>query len=121
MRAIGMHWTLLPMWVARDQRWGRVGETFGEDPFLVSLMGEAAIKGFQGDDGLEKDLVLACTKHFVGGSQPVNGTNGAPTDVSERTLRKSFPAFQGMRGCQALTFMMAHNEISGSPVMPIRG
>ncbi|MCZ2317074.1 MAG: beta-glucosidase, partial [Bacteroidales bacterium] len=56
MRAIGMHWTFAPnVEVARDQRWGRVGETYGEDPYLVSLMGSAAVKGFQGDEGLEKD------------------------------------------------------------------
>ncbi len=117
MRAIGMHWTFAPnVEVARDQRWGRVGETFGEDPYLVSLMGEAAVKGFQGDEGLEKDLVLACAKHFVGGSQPVNGTNGAPTDVSERTLREVFfPPFKACVDAGALTFMMAHNELSGIP------
>ena len=57
MRALGMHWTFAPnVEVARDQRWGRVGETFGEDPLLVSLMGARAVQGFQGDNGLEKDL-----------------------------------------------------------------
>lgn len=117
MRAIGMHWTFAPnVEVARDQRWGRVGETYGEDPYLVSLMGRAAVKGFQGDEGLEKDLVLACAKHFVGGSQPVNGTNGAPTDISERTLREVFfPPFRACVDAGVQTFMMAHNEIEGIP------
>lgn len=117
MRAIGMHWTFAPnVEVARDQRWGRVGETYGEDPWLVSLMGEAAVKGFQGDNGLEKELVLACAKHFVGGSQPVNGTNGAPADLSERTLREVFfPPFDACVKAGALSFMMAHNELNGVP------
>ena len=117
MRAIGMHWTFAPnVEVARDQRWGRVGETYGEDPYLVSLMGSAAVKGFQGDEGLEKDLVLACAKHFVGGSQPVNGTNGAPAELSERTLREVFfPPFRACVDAGVETFMMAHNEIEGIP------
>lgn len=117
MRALGMHWTFAPnVEVARDQRWGRVGETFGEDPLLVSLMGARAVQGFQGDNGLEKDLVLSCAKHFVGGSQPLNGTNGAPTDVSERTLREVFfLPFQACVDVGVSTFMMAHNEVNGIP------
>ncbi len=117
MRAIGMHWTFAPnVEVARDPRWGRVGETFGEDPLVVSRMGAAAVRGFQGDEGLEKDLVLSCVKHFVGGSQPLNGTNGAPADLSERTLREVFfPPFEACVKAGALSFMMAHNELNGVP------
>lgn len=117
MRAMGMHWTFAPnVEVARDPRWGRVGETFGEDPLVVSLMGAASVKGFQGDNGLEKDLVLSCVKHFVGGSQPINGTNGAPADLSDRTLREVFfPPFEACVDAGALSFMMAHNELNGIP------
>lgn len=117
MRAIGMHWTFAPnVEVARDPRWGRVGETYGEDPLLVSRMGAAAVRGFQGDKGLESNLVLACAKHFVGGSQPLNGTNGAPADLSERTLREVFfPPFKACVDAGAETFMMAHNDLNGMP------
>lgn len=115
MRAMNMHWTFNPnVEVARDARWGRCGETFGEDPYLVARMGEQTIKGYQGD--MNSDDVLACIKHFVGGSQPVNGTNGAPTDLSERTIREVFfPPFKAGVDAGALSLMTAHNELNGIP------
>ena len=115
MRAMNMHWTFNPnVEVARDPRWGRVGETYGEDPYLVSLMGTETVRGYQGD--LSSDDVLACIKHFVGGSQPVNGTNGSPTDLSERTIRKVFfPPFEEGVKAGAMSLMTAHNELNGIP------
>lgn len=116
MRAMNMHWTFNPnIEVARDPRWGRVGETYGEDPYLVTQMGVQSVKGYQGNlDG--KEDVLACIKHFVGGSQPVNGTNGAPTDISERTLREVFfPPFEAGVDAGAMSLMTAHNELNGIP------
>ena len=72
MRAMNMHWTFNPnVEVARDARWGRVGETYGEDPYLVTLLGVQSVKGYQGDLNGNED-VLACIKHFVGGSEPIN-------------------------------------------------
>ena len=115
MRAMNMHWTFNPnVEVARDARWGRVGETFGEDPYLVSLMGAETVKGYQGD--LSSDDVLACIKHFVCGSQPVNGTNGSPADLSERTIREVFfPPFKSGVEAGAMSLMTAHNELNGVP------
>ena len=115
MRAMNMHWTFNPnVEVARDARWGRCGETFGEDPYLVSRMGEESVKGYQGD--MNSDDVLACIKHFVGGSQPINGTNGSPTDLSERTIREVFfPPFRKGVEAGALSLMTAHNELNGVP------
>ena len=115
MRAMNMHWTFNPnVEVARDPRWGRVGETYGEDPYLVSLMGTETVRGYQGD--LSSDDVLACIKHFVGGSQPVNGTNGSPTDLSERTIREVFfPPFEEGVKAGAMSLMTAHNELNGIP------
>ncbi len=115
MRAMNMHWTFNPnVEVARDPRWGRVGETFGEDPYLVSLMGAETVRGYQGD--LSSDDVLACIKHFVGGSQPINGTNGSPTDLSERTIREVFfPPFEKGVEAGAMSLMTAHNELNGIP------
>ena len=115
VRATGMHWTFSPnVEVARDPRWGRVGETFGEDPFLITRMGVAFTKGYQGDFGPEN--VLACAKHFVGGGEPFNGTNAAPVDVSERQLREVwFPPYKAQVEAGVYTFMAAHNEVSGVP------
>jgi beta-glucosidase len=117
MRASGMHWTFAPnVEVARDARWGRIGETFGEDPYLVGKMGAATVKGFQTDNYAGYDKVLACAKHFIGGSQPVNGINGAPCDISERTLWEVFlPPFKDCLDAGVYTFMMAHNELNGIP------
>lgn len=115
MRAMNMHWTFNPnVEVARDPRWGRVGETYGEDPYLVTRMGVETVKGYQGD--LSSDDVLACIKHFAGGSQPINGTNGSPTDLSERTLREVFfPPFEAGVQAGAMSLMTAHNELNGIP------
>lgn len=60
--------------------------------------------------------VLACIKHFVGGSEPINGTNGSPTDLSERTLREVFfPPFEAGVKAGAMSLMTAHNELNGIP------
>lgn len=116
MRAMNMHWTFNPnVEVARDARWGRVGETYGEDPLMVSLFGRAAVKGYQRSLNSGED-VLACIKHFVGGSQPVNGVNAAPADISERTLREVFfPPFKSGVDAGAYSLMTAHNELNGVP------
>lgn len=117
MRAMNMHWTFNPnVEVARDGRWGRCGETFGEDPYLVSLMGAATNKGYQRNLDNTED-VLGCVKHFVAGSQSINGTNGAPADLSERTLREVFfPPFKAaLQQGGDWNVMMAHNELNGIP------
>ena len=115
--ADGINWTFSPMVdICRDARWGRVGETFGEDPFLVGQMGAATVRGLQTSDVTGQDKVLACTKHFIGGSQPVNGINGAPCDISDRTLHEVFmPPFKDCLDAGTYTFMMAHNELNGVP------
>lgn len=117
MRATGAHWTFAPnIEVARDARWGRVGDTFGEDPYLVTKLGVAAVKGFQTDDFSGTDKVIACAKHMAGGSQPTNGINGAPNDMSERTLYEVFlPPFKACVEAGIYTVMAAHNEYNGIP------
>lgn len=117
MRAMNMHWTFNPnVEVARDGRWGRCGETFGEDPYLVTLMGIATNKGYQRNLDNAED-VLGCVKHFVAGSQSINGTNGAPADLSERTLREVFfPPFKAaLQQGGDWNVMMSHNELNGIP------
>ncbi len=118
MRATGTHWAFTPnIDVLRDPRWGRSGETFGEDPFLVGNMGVQQIKGLQTDDFSGTDKVIACAKHLVAGSKSVNGLNSAPTDVSERTLMEVFlpPYRRAIQEAGVFTIMAAHNEINGIP------
>ncbi|TRX53949.1 glycoside hydrolase family 3 N-terminal domain-containing protein [Thalassomonas sp. M1454] len=117
MRANGSHWTFTPnVDVVRDPRWGRVGETFGEDPFLVAKMGVATVEGLQQTDFTGYDKVIANAKHFVGGGDSINGLNIAPLDVSERTLRQDyFPPFKEVLDAGVFTVMAAHNEVNGVP------
>jgi beta-glucosidase len=117
MRAMGAQWAFTPnIDIARDARWGRVGETFGEDPHLVSEMGVAMIQGMQGDNFTGEDKVIACAKHLIAGSEPVNGLNAAPMDVSERTLREVFlPPYQAAIDANVFSMMAAHNELNGVP------
>src|SRR5574344_505977 len=115
MRAMNMQWTFNPnIDLARDGRWGRCGETYGEDPYLVTQMGVATVKGYQRNLDSDKD-VLACIKHLCGGT-PINGTNGAPADLSERTLREVFfPSYKMCIEAGAMSLMTAHNELNGIP------
>jgi|JI10StandDraft_1071094.scaffolds.fasta_scaffold00117_13 beta-glucosidase len=117
MRATGFQWAFAPnVEVARDMRWGRIGETFGEDPLLVSRLGAATVRGLQGDLSNPRADVLACAKHFLGGSQPINGQNHGPADFSERTLREVFlPPFAACVSAGVHSVMVAHNEINGVP------
>lgn len=117
MRASGMHWAFNPnLDVARDARWGRIGETFGEDTYLVTRMGTSLILGLQGRDGVEPDRVLACAKHLIGGGEPAGGINAAPMDMSEQKLREVFlPPFISAVQSKVFTVMAAHNELNGIP------
>lgn len=118
MRATGTQWTFTPnIDVARDPRWGRIGETFGEDTYLVTRMGVETIKGFQGDDMNGADKVAACAKHLIAGGEPANGTNASPMDVSIRTLREvHLPPYKAaVEEAKVFTGMTAHNELNGIP------
>jgi beta-glucosidase len=117
MRALNLHWTFSPnVDVVRDGRWGRVGETFGEDPYLVAQMGMAMIRGYQGDLSDPQAHVLACAKHYVAGGEPPNGLNFAAMDVSERGLRETYlPPFEAAVKAGVGTVMAAHNEVNGVP------
>lgn len=118
MRATGSHWAFTPnIDVLRDPRWGRTGETFGEDPYLVGNLGIATIKGLQTDDFTGTDKVIACAKHLIAGSESVNGLNAAPTDVSKRTLMEVFlpPYRRAIQEANVFSIMAAHNEVNGIP------
>jgi beta-glucosidase len=119
MRARGTNLALAPVVdVARDPRWGRIEETYGEDPYLVSEMGLAAIRGFQGRTlPLKADKVLVTLKHMTGHGQPENGTNVGPAQISERTLRENFfPPFErAVKELPVRSVMASYNEIDGIP------
>ena len=112
IRAAGSHWAFTPnIDVLRDPRWGRVGETFGEDPLLVSNMGSSMIKGLQ-----ETNKVIACAKHFIAGSEPVNGLNASPMDISDRNMREIYlKPFKKAVESGVYSVMAAHNELNGIP------
>lgn len=117
MRATGSHWTFTPnIDVMRDPRWGRVGETFGEDPFLVGELGSSMIKGFQNGNLNTNEKVIACAKHLIAGGEPINGLNASPMDVSERTLKEiHLPPYKKAVEAGVYSIMAAHNELNGIP------
>ncbi len=103
--------------LARDPRWGRVEEFFGEDPYLVARMGIASVRGQQGRSRpLAKDKVFATLKHFVHGA-PLGGLNTAPAEMSERTLREAFliPFEQVIRAAEPAVVLPSYNEVEGVP------
>jgi beta-glucosidase len=118
-RVRGCHQALTPVVdVAREPRWGRVEETYGEDPYLVSRLGIAAVQGFQGDATFkDKKHVIATLKHFAAHGQPESGTNCAPVNVSERTLRETFlyTFKNAIKEGGAISVMASYNEIDGVP------
>ncbi|WP_202912410.1 glycoside hydrolase family 3 N-terminal domain-containing protein [Sphingobacterium olei] len=118
MRATGSHWAFSPnIEIARDPRWGRVGETYGEDPYLVTQMGIAAVTGLQGTLWHTSESVLACVKHLVAGGIGNNGTNASPVELGEGELRNVFlePFKRVIQQAQPYTLMPAHNELNGMP------
>lgn len=119
MRARGGNWALTPVLdLARDPRWGRTEETYGEDPYLAGQMGAAAIHGLQGrGPGFASDRVLATAKHFAVHGQPEGGTNCAPGNYAERDVRQFFLApFQtAVQTANVAAIMPSYNEINGIP------
>jgi beta-glucosidase len=118
-RARGAHHVLAPVVdLARDPRWGRMEETYGEDPYLVSRMGVAAVKGFQGNGPtVDKRHVVATLKHFAAHGQPESGTNAGPGNFSERQLREVFfyPFEIAVKEAHVMSVMPSYNEIDGVP------
>ncbi|HEX7853427.1 MAG TPA: glycoside hydrolase family 3 N-terminal domain-containing protein [Sphingobium sp.] len=115
-RAAGISMVLAPVFdLARDPRFGRVEEMYSEDPYLVGELGVEAVRGLQGQDmAIDQAHVIATAKHFVHG-QPENGTNTAPNDVSERTMREVFfPPFEkAVKVAHIGAVMPSYNENEG--------
>jgi beta-glucosidase len=125
IRARGAQQVLAPVIdVAREPRWGRIEETYGEDPYLASRLGVAAVRGFQGtgrtwgaSPSMPSDRVIATLKHMTGHGQPESGTNTGPAPLGENTLRNFFfPPFEAaVKEAHVGSLMPSYNEIDGVP------
>ncbi|OKJ20681.1 beta-D-glucosideglucohydrolase [Streptomyces sp. CB00316] len=116
--ATGVHWTFSPvLCITRDLRWGRVSETFGEDPYLIGELGSAMVRGYQGEGLTDPTAILACAKHFAGYSETQGGRDASEADISRRKLRSWFlPPFERVakEGCR--TFMLGYQSMDGVPI-----
>ena len=116
-RMSGVEWTFSPMIdVARDGRWGRVSEGYGEEPYASAVYGVAAVEGYQGDNLADSRRVAACLKHFVGYGASEAGRDYVYTEISRQTLWDTYmPPYQAGIEAGAATVMSCFNDISGTP------
>jgi beta-glucosidase len=113
----GFQWTFAPMMdISRDPRWGRIAESFGEDPYLAALFAAAIVRGFQGDDLSGPDTIAACAKHFVGYGAAEGGRDYDTSIIPENLLRDVYlPPFKAAVDAGVTTVMTSYNEINGVP------
>lgn len=114
----GIHWTFSPvLCIARELRWGRVGETFGEDPHLLGVLGEAMIEGYQGEGLDDPNAILATSKHFAAYSETLGGRDASEADISQRKMRSWFlPPFERVARAGSSTFMLGYQSTDGIPI-----
>lgn len=114
----GIHWTFSPvLCITRDLRWGRVNETFGEDPHLLAVLGEAMVRGYQGSGLHDPTAILATAKHFAGYSETQGGRDASEADLSRRKLRSWFlPPFEHVARAGCGTFMLGYQSADGVPI-----
>ncbi|WNM28307.1 glycoside hydrolase family 3 N-terminal domain-containing protein [Demequina capsici] len=114
----GIHWTFSPvLCISRDLRWGRVSETFGEDPWLIGELASGLFRGYQGEGASDREGILATAKHFAAYSETQGGRDASEADVSRRKLRSWYlPPFERVarEGCR--TFMLGYQAIDGTPI-----
>jgi beta-glucosidase len=117
MAPTGIHWSFAPvLCLTRDLRWGRTGETFGEDPHLIGELGAALIRGFQGKGLDDPTAVLATAKHYAGYSETQGGRDASEADTTRRKLRSFFlPPFERAARAGAMTFMTGYQSMDGVP------
>lgn len=116
--ATGIHWTFSPvLCITRDLRWGRVNETFGEDPYLIGELGAAMVAGYQGQGLGDPTAILACAKHFAGYSETQGGRDASEADLTPRKLRSWFlPPFERAARAGCRTFMLGYQSMDGVPI-----
>jgi beta-glucosidase len=117
MAPTGIHETFSPvLCLTRDLRWGRTGETFGEDPYLIGELGAALIRGYQGKGLEDPTAVLATAKHYAGYSETQGGRDASEADISRRKLRSYFlPPFERAARAGAMMFMTGYQSMDGVP------
>ena len=115
--ADGLHWTFSPvLCIGRDLRWGRVNETFGEDPYLIGILASAIIRGYQGENLSDADSILACAKHYIAYGESTGGRDSYDTEASFRKIREIFlPPFQKAVEAGCSTFMAGYQSVDGNP------
>lgn len=113
----GLHWTFSPvLCLGRDTRWGRVNETFGEDPYLAGEMGAAIVRGYQGESLDSDESILACAKHYIGYGEATGARDSVDTEMTYRKLREVFlPPFARAVEAGCATIMTAYGSIDGTP------
>lgn len=113
----GIDWTFSPMIdVARDPRWGRISECYGEDPYLNTVFGVASVKGYQGEKLSDPYSIAACLKHYVGYGVSEGGRDYRYTDISPQALWETYlPPYEACVKAGAATLMSSFNDISGVP------
>lgn len=116
--ADGLHWTFSPvLCIGRDLRWGRVNETFGEDPYLIGELASAIIKGYQGKNLSDDDSILACAKHYLAYGESTGGRDSYDTEITYRKVREVFlPPFKKAVESGCATFMAGYQSVDGVPV-----
>ncbi len=114
----GIHWTFSPVLdVARDLRWGRIGETFGEDPYLIGELASAIVRGYQGQGLDDPSAIMATAKHFAGYSETQGGRDASEADISHRKLRSWFlPPYQRVAKEGVGAFMLGYQTTDGVPI-----
>ncbi len=117
VRATGPQWTFSPQCdLCRDIRWGRFGETYGEDPYVTGELAAAMVRGYQGENLAGPDSIAACPKHFAGYGDTEGARDAAASDISEHKLRSIYlPPFKRVVDAGAATFMIAYQTINGQP------
>ena len=117
MAPTGIHETFSPvLCLTRDLRWGRTGETFGEDPYLIGELGAALIRGYQGKGLDDPTAVVATAKHYAGYSETQGGRDASEADISRRKLRSYFlPPFERAARAGAMMFMTGYQSMDGVP------
>lgn len=115
--AEGYHWTFAPMLdIARDPRWGRIAEGFGEDPYLAAQYAAATVRGFQGESLSAPGRIASCAKHFAAYGAAEGGRDYDAVNIPENLLRDVYlPPFKAALDAGAATLMAAFNEINGVP------
>ncbi|MCA9260670.1 MAG: beta-glucosidase BglX, partial [Planctomycetales bacterium] len=116
-RSRGIHWTFAPMVdIARDPRWGRIAEGFGEDPYLAGVLAAASVQGYQGDDLTSPNHIAACAKHFVGYGAAEGGRDYNTTSIAPSLLHNVYlPPFRAAVDAGVATVMSAFNDVNGVP------